>query len=85
MVNFMGIHKVIIDIDSDLVPDRHQDTVHTLCRWSCARLQHPRCKCTGDTTVQQQANWMNELVFDYDTHMSHIMPSQCHAYGQGQL
>ena len=58
IVNFMGTHKVIIDIDSDLVPIRHQATVHTLCRWSCARLQHPCCKCTGDTAVQQRANWM---------------------------
>ena len=51
-VNFMGTHKVIIDIHSVLVPVRHQATVHTLCGWSCARLQHPCCKCTGDTAVQ---------------------------------
>ena len=53
MVNFMGIHKVIINIDSGPVPVRHQDTDHTLCWWSWARLRRPRCKCTGDTAVQQ--------------------------------
>ena len=82
MVNFMGIHKVIINIDSGPVPVRHQATVHTLCRWSWARLQHPCRKCTGDTAVQQQTIWMYHYELAYDTHMSHVLPFQCYTYGQ---
>ena len=69
MVNFMGIHKVIINInlDSGPVPVKHQATVHTLCRWSSAKLEHPCCKCTGGIAVQQQTIWMYELA--YDTHI----------------
>ena len=80
MVNFMGIHKVIINIDSGPVPVRHPATVHTPCRWASARLQHPCHKCTGDTAVQQQTMWTYELA--YDTHMSHMLTFQCFTYRQ---
>ena len=79
-VNFMDTHKVIIDMHSVLVPVRHQATVHTLCRRSCARLQHPCCKCTGDTAVQQRANWMYGPA--YHIHKSHMLPFQCYTCGQ---
>ena len=80
MVNFMGIPKVIINIDSGPVPVRHPATVHTPCRWASARLQHPCRKCTGDTAVQQQTIWIYELA--YDTHMSHMLTFQSYTYRQ---
>ena len=80
MVNFMGIHKVIINIDSGRVPVRHQATVHTPYQWASARKQHPCHKCPGDTAVQQQTIWIYELV--YDTHMSHMLTFQSYTYRQ---